>query len=237
MAIRVIDTGVADPYYVTALDEAIAIARSEGKSPDTIHFYSREPPGISVGYSKKIAEDVNPDECKKAGVKVVRRTSGGGTIFTDTGCLIYSIARNEPLKVSPEENFKKVCGAIVDTLAQFGIWAERKLPNDVLLDGAKISGSAQIRKGNTTLIHGTFLLDTNVELMRKVLKNVKEVDTIRSKCGFVPDVRELKREFAERLASAFGETVEPGSPTEYELALAKKLIAEKYGNDEWNLMR
>jgi len=238
VAIRLIDTDLADPYYVTALDEAIAIARAEGKAPDTIHFYRRNPPGISVGHFRKVAEDVNLEECKKAGVKVVRRASGGGTIFTDKGCLIYSIARKDRgAPEQPKETFRKVCGAIVDALARFGIAAEYKPPNDVLLDGAKISGSAQVRKGSTTLIHGTVILDTDVALMRLVLKNAKDVTTVRGKRGFVPEAWKLKRALAEEFAGIFGEDVEQGAPTEYELALARKLVAEKYGNDEWNFMR
>ena len=238
MPIRLIDTDLADPYYVTALDEAIAIARAEGKVPDTIHFYRRNPPGISVGYFKKIADDINLEECKKAGVRVVRRASGGGTIFTDKGCLIYSIARKDGgAPEQPEETFKKVCGAIVRALAQFGIAAEYKPPNDVLIGGAKISGSAQMRKGGTALIHGTVILDTDVGLMRRVLNGTKEITTVRGKCGFVPEIGKLKLALAEEFAGIFGENAEQGAPTEYELALARKLVAERYGNDEWNFMR
>jgi len=70
------------PFYVTALDEAIADARKNNVVPDTLHFYRREPPGISVGYFQTV-KDIDLELCRKHNVVVVRRTSGGGTIYTD----------------------------------------------------------------------------------------------------------------------------------------------------------
>ena len=64
-----------------------------GESPDTLHFYRRDPPGVSVGYFKKVEEDVDLEKCRERGVVVVRRTSGGGTIFTDSNQLILICSR------------------------------------------------------------------------------------------------------------------------------------------------
>jgi len=82
---RLIDTDLAPPYYVTAADEAILEAFRKNIIPPTIHFYRRKPAGVSVGRTKKIEKDVNIKKCGKYGVKVVRRKSGGGTIYTDEG--------------------------------------------------------------------------------------------------------------------------------------------------------
>ena len=54
MGWRLIDTDIADPYYVTAADDAIAQARKENMVPDTLHFCRRHPAAVSVGRSRKI---------------------------------------------------------------------------------------------------------------------------------------------------------------------------------------
>ena len=83
---RLIDTDLAHPYYVTAADDAISQAVSEGKVPDTLHFYRRHPPGVSVGRMQSV-KDIDLEECGKRGIVIVRRRSGGGTIYT---CLLYT---------------------------------------------------------------------------------------------------------------------------------------------------
>ena len=88
---RIIDTNLADPYYVTAADEVLLQSNSDEKNLNTLHFYIRKPPGVSLGRSRKIKNDVNISVCQQYGIKIVRRLSGGGTIFTDEGCLVYSL--------------------------------------------------------------------------------------------------------------------------------------------------
>ena len=110
MGWRFIDTDITDPYYVTAADEAIALARKEKKVSNTLHFYRRKPAAISVGRSRKIHDDVNVDECLKNNVKIVRRTTGGGTIFTDKDCLIYSLVfdKKETALHSSQQIFENI---------------------------------------------------------------------------------------------------------------------------------
>jgi lipoate-protein ligase A len=168
---RLIDTDLGDPYFVTAADDAIAQIRKLRKVPDTLHFYRRDHPCISVGRSKKISEDINVDACKKHGVTIVRRISGGGTIYTDEGCLIYGLIFDHKKPWAVESIFENVCTSIVNALQRLDIHTNYKKPNDVLLNRKKISGSAVIQKDTITLIHGTILVDTDIELMNKVLKH------------------------------------------------------------------
>ena len=132
MGWRLIDTDIANPYYVTAADEAISQARKENKAPNTLHFYRRNPATISVGRSRKIHDDINLDQCIKNNVNIVRRTSGGGTIFTDKDCLIFGLvfdSKDIGLK-SSQDIFENICNLIVKSLKRFNISAEYKPPND-----------------------------------------------------------------------------------------------------------
>jgi len=241
MGWRLIDTDIADPYYVTAADEAISSARKENKIQDTLHFYRRDPSSVSVGRSRKIHEDVDVEECTKNNVKIVRRTTGGGTIFTDKECLIYSLVFNrEKLQlVSSQKIFEDVCNSIVTSLERFDINTVYKPPNDILLNGKKISGSAQIIKDDIVLIHGTILVDSDLEIMEKVLKMPRtvKVSTLCREIGYKPLMKEIKDALKKEFEMYFDTSFENTRFSTYENQLIEKLLNERYLNNSWNFMR
>jgi len=241
MGWRFIDTDLADPIYVTAADDAICNARIQEKIDNTCHFYRRNSPTISVGRSRKIEDDINLDECIKNNVKIIRRISGGGTIFTDKNCLIYSLVFNKndlDLK-SSEEIFKKICNLISNSLKTFNIITTFKPPNDILLNKKKISGSAQIFKRNITLIHGSLLLDTDLDLMKSVLKNSKtsNVSTIYKEIKFLPEMSKLKKTIRREFEKYFDSEFIESRFSALEGEMINRLVRERYQKDNWNLMR
>ena len=233
---RLVDTDLAHPYYVTAADDAISIARSQDKVPNTLHFYRRHPPGVSVGRSQSV-KDVNLEECKRRGIIVVRRRSGGGTIYTDEGCLIYALIFKSGLS-NPNEIFTRVCASIISALRRFGFNPSYKAPNDVLINGRKVSGSAMVVRGNVTLIHGTVIVSSDLDVMRKILlkRGKTEVTSLENE-GKSVEIKDLK----DALAKEFGKTLESKfekrNLSDYERVLIERLIEERYGRDEWNLCR
>lgn len=241
MGWRLVDTDIADPYYVTAADEAISSARKEDKIQNTLHFYRRDPSAVSIGRSRKIREDVDVEECKRNNVKIVRRTTGGGTIFTDKECLIYSLIFNRKNNelTSSQKIFENMCNSIVTSLKEFDINTTYKPPNDILLNGKKISGSAQITKANVVLIHGTILVDTDLGMMNRVLrkpKNIK-VSTLYREIGYKPLMKEIKEALKKEFEMYFDTPFETSGFSTYENQLIEKLLRERYLKNSWNLMR
>ncbi|MFW6119986.1 MAG: lipoate--protein ligase family protein [Petrotogales bacterium] len=238
---RLVDTDIADPFYVAAADDGIAQARKEKKVPNTLHFYRRNPAAVSVGRSRKINNDINLDECSKNKVEIVRRATGGGTIFTDKQCLIYSLVfdrKNKVLK-SSQKIFENVCRSLTNALEKFNIKAVYKPPNDILLNGKKISGSAQLKKDDIVLIHGTILVDTDLEIMKKVLKEPKKVrvSTICREIGYMPSIKDIKEELKKEFEMCFNIHFEKTVFSTYENNLIEKLLKERYLNNAWNFMR
>jgi len=236
---RIIDTDMGHPFFVTAADEAIARARAEGLVPDTLHLYRRDPPGISMGYFKKVKEDVDLQACSEKGVVVVRRTSGGGTIFTDRSQLIYGLITGKRLGRNVEDSFEVVCQAMINALDRLGVEAIYKPPNDITINGKKVSGSAQSLKDNVMLLHGTMILDLDVEFMGSVLKDRKPgyVSSIKQETGIEIEIEELKKEMTSSLMKTLNSEFEQGEFSQYENQLIEELIRSKYGRDEWNLKR
>lgn len=242
---RLVDSGVVSPEYSAASDEAIVNARRTGSVPNTVHFYSRDSPTISIGYNRSVEKSVFTEEAARRNVRVIRRFSGGSAVFTDRGQLIFALILDASLLPSDiVESYEKVCGAVVRGLSILGIKAEYKPVNDILFKGKKISGSAQLRRGGVVLHHGTMLVDTDLESLSSVLRLpqgkkgnqpvIKQVTSLREAMGEALDMQVLKRALVKGISDAFGATLYPRNLTPQEIDEIDVLIREKYGSHDWN---
>lgn len=242
---RLIDTDLASPPYTSAADEAIMIARHKNLVPNTLHLYRRDRPTISLGYFEKIEENVNLELAKRIGAHIVRRVSGGSAIYTDQDQIIYSVVvDHEVVPENPNDTYKIICGAIIRALGLLGVVAYFKPINDVVVNGKKISGSAQARKWNIVLQHGTLIIDADFDLMFRILKTTKkkirtpeEMTSLTIELGRKPSLDEVKKALIRAFAEEFQVEIVKGVLTHFEEKTIKQLIEEKYGKDEYALLR
>lgn len=234
-----------DAFTNMAVDESLLIS---GKP--TVRLYRWKPSAISVGYFQGIKEEVNLRECERHGIDVVRRISGGGAVFHDEkGEVTYSL-------VAPEEMLPKnilascdmICSSIARGLGYLGVNAEFSPLNDIVVDGKKISGSAQTRRHGNVLQHGTVLIDPDIEMMFSLLnvsakklegKNIdrasKRVTSLREKIGAVNE-KELIKSLVKGFEDGFGIRLADGEMDGEETGRIGKL-REKYASKEWNFKR
>jgi len=247
---RLLDTGPASGPYTAALDEAIARSRASGEVPDTLHLYRRRPPAVTLGYSLDAQKEVDVEYCRRKGIDIVRRLSGGGAIYTDDSQLVWSFTTRDLLPSSVPESMELVCTAIAKGLSGLGAPAVFSPANDVLVNGRKVSGSAQLRKWGVVLTHGTVIVDADESEMFRALRvpapklekhalgdPSERVTTLRKELGRLPPMDEVQRAVVLGLCRSFGAEAVPGALTEKEKALAQELVSNKYGNDGWNLGR
>ncbi|MGD0056983.1 MAG: biotin/lipoate A/B protein ligase family protein [Methanomassiliicoccales archaeon] len=240
---RLIDTDLAPPAYTSAADEAIVIARQKNIAPNTLHLYRRDRPTVSLGYFENVQESVNLEVAKERGVQLVRRMSGGSAIFTDPNQMIYSVVlEKEMVPESPNETFPIVCEGIIKALNVFGLEAEFKPINDVLVKGKKISGSAQTRKWDVVLQHGTIIVDADFTLMFRVLRTKKKkvkiqegMTSLAKELGRVPSMDEVKAAIVKGFSQQFNVEIVKGVLTNFERNTIDRLIEEKYGKEEYTL--
>ena len=248
---RLIDSGLCEPAYTGAADEAIARARAAGEVQTTLHFYTRKTPTISMGYFEKVGESVNLPLCKRDGVFILRRVSGGSAIYTDKGQIIYALiglAKEFPHNVN--ESYGRICSAVIRGLAHLGIGADFKPINDVQIDGKKVSGSAQLRKWGALLQHGTMILELDRERMFSYLRINREklekqgvnrpqdrVTSLYEATGRRFSRGEVVTALVKGFEDEFGVEIAAGELTEWERNEIGRLIEEKYGNDDWNYKR
>ncbi|ASJ17603.1 lipoate--protein ligase [Thermococcus chitonophagus] len=248
---RFIPLIVARPEVQMAIDEAIMMARIEGKVPDTVRLYVFKPSSVTIGRFQSVKHDVNLEKARELGIPVVRRITGGGSVFHDEyGEITYSVIIGEdyhPALKNIQESYRFLAGPLVDALKDLGLKAEFSGLNDIIVNGKKISGSAQTRRKGVILQHGTFMYSTRLEILASVLKVSKEklkdkgVKSIYERVTTIEreGIKLSREEAYELLKNSFFRAfpLEFGELTDYELELAEKLIEERYGNEKWNFMK
>jgi lipoate-protein ligase A len=229
-----------------AIDESVSKRVASGESPPTIRFYGWKPCAISIGYFQSLEREVDLEKCNAAGVDIVRRRTGGGAVFHDSEITYSIIGKEELFPRDIIASYREICGCLIDALGLLGIDAEFKPINDVLVNGRKISGNAQTRRGGVLLQHGTLLYEVDVDRMFSLLRvpdeKIKD-KMIASAKERVTSVRQQKNVDMEDVLAALekgftqGREYDAGTLTEEELADAKELAETRYKKQEWNRMR
>ena len=181
-----------------AIDEAIFLSCQQGKSLPTIRLYGWTPPAVSLGYFQKAENAINFEACKRRGVDVVKRLSGGRAVLHDKE-LTYSLICPEgtpPFGKTILETYKTISMCLISALKNLNLdvkWVTSKEKHssfrhlndktvscfsspswyEITVEGKKICGSAQKRGGGTWLQHGAILLEHDVEMLVEVLKSGK----------------------------------------------------------------
>ncbi len=105
---RLLDLSFPSPEENLACDEALLEMCEQGYEHEILRFW--EPPSVFVvlGYSNPASTEVNHDACRLAGVPILRRYSGGGTVVQGPGCLNYALILRTssagPLSTIPGSN-------------------------------------------------------------------------------------------------------------------------------------
>ncbi|MCU0861182.1 MAG: lipoate--protein ligase family protein [Methanomassiliicoccales archaeon] len=230
------------------IDEAVCEGVKKGTSPPTIRLYGWKPSAVSIGAFQSMNEEVDYRNCVRLGVDVVRRRTGGGAVYHDQlGEVTYSVICPEDLvPVDINAAYREVCGRIVDALALLGVKGVFAPVNDVLVDGKKISGSAQSRRADIFLQHGTLLLSVDKKRMFKLLKvppqkvQDKRLASPEERITSLREVSHASREEAlKAMKTAFlkGRTWDEGSWRDDEIARARVLAEQRYASRDWNFSR
>jgi len=178
-------------------------------------------------------------------IQIVRRLSGGGTIFTDSGTLLYTMILPQSKEQYPQEIAKtSVAGPIAESLNKMGIPASVEGRNDILVDGKKVSGFAQYVRHGRICTHGSLLYDTDLEMLARVLRTDEEkirTKALKSVRSRVTNIKEYMdhpytiREFWGLLKQElfFGRNIRERSLSEFDLAQIDNIFRVKYGNSSW----
>lgn len=245
---RLLQVEYEDPYKNLALEEAILKLTTRMMLPCTIRLWSN-PNSVVLGRFQCPNLEVNLQACDKYGTSIVRRFTGGGTVYHDRGNLNFSMfipTAHHQNKRGVLDMFRKVGNAVATELKKRGLNTNFQPPNKILLNDKKISGMAGAVKYRAILIHGTLLVDTDTQVLKEVLnitnydKHTKFVRSIISEVTNIRkendtlDIQNIHNFLRTGFENFFKIKLTEGTLTNEEEILTQKLCKEKYCKPEWN---
>ena len=251
-----------------AIDEAVFRKSQYREALPTLRFYGWQSPAVSIGYFQNTFREVDVESCRFYGIDIVRRPTGGKAVLHDRDLTYAVVARgNDPL--FPNDilgTYRVISGCIAEGLSRIGIKAEiadeeRSFQGnwlkascfsspsryELLVEGRKICGSAQVRSRDVFLQHGSLLVDFDPfktcavmlphhheeeKYIEQLWRSVTSIDNHVSQpvdTAMLCDV--LRKGFEKVLGIQFVE--QDLSPPEEELGA--RLLRSKYLIDTWNM--
>lgn len=226
-----------NPYYNLAYEEYLFTQVKE----DCILIWQNDN-SIIVGKHQNTGMEVNLEKAAQHGCRIVRRITGGGTVFHDLGNINFSCIYETGGTESKGGTFLK---HLLDFLSSQGVNAALSGKNDILAGERKISGSAGLQRGSRMLFHGTLLYSSDLARMEEVLKvsedklASKGIRSVRSRVAnlseMLPEpvgtdefIEELVRFFEGMYGTGLTELQPEGE------AAVNELVRHKYETWNWN---
>lgn len=228
-----------NPYFNIASEEYFLKNFHE----DVFMLYCNNP-SVIIGKHQNAFAEINYQFLKVHHIPVIRRLSGGGAVYHDTGNLNFTFIRNGA--VGKQLDFNWFIMPILQVLNQLGVPAVQNQHHDILIHGLKCSGNAEHIYKNRTLHHGTLLFESNMSDLHEALH--ADLDTfvdkaVKSKRSNVTNIKEhlnslvpfenFKDQLVNYICEAFTD-VTPYFLTSNDQLQINRLADEKYKNWNWN---
>ena len=148
-----------DPYFNAAAEEYLLKCFSV-----PVFMMWQNEPAVVIGRHQDVFREVNLGYTETRDIKIVRRFSGGGTVYHDSGNINLTF-----INQSGFTKFDLYTGQIIEFLAMEGIRAYSDSRNSVYINGRKFSGSAQYIRGDKVLFHSTLLFSSDLTALEMAL--------------------------------------------------------------------
>jgi len=264
---RLLITAPARGAWNMAVDESILLHIGRGASLPTLRLYAWTPACLSLGYAQPF-RDVDMKRLKERGWEVVRRITGGRAIL-HTDELTYSvIAPNDEPHVAGTvlESYSRLAQALLQAVKKLDVPVEMKqqvghasgltYPNpvcfevpstyEITADGKKLIGSAQARKKEGVLQHGSLPLTGDLTRICQALvfenesaredaskRLLARAATVESALGHTVAWETATQAFIHAFEAQLGLSFERGELSESESKKANELVKEKYDHPAW----
>lgn len=259
MSWRLLDYQNSDIYQNLAVDEALAKTYLETENTiNTLRFWESNQ-AVVIGRFQCVHKEVNLRFCEEKGIAIARRFTGGGTVYHDLGNLNYSLRLHQSHKYVPrglKELYETFIGTIVLGLNSIDIPARFDPVGSCIRIGAKkISGTAGWIKRGISFIHGTLLIDADLEDLQESLNPPEEQPTFlrdrtRIRCmdsrkdtvtnislevDACPSRSEIRQAILGALSELSGETIAERPLTHAEVDTSQTLYQTHYSQPTWNM--
>ncbi len=179
---RFLATGHGNGAFNMAVDEVLLGGVNKGRTEPVFRVFGWDPPALSLGYGQEVCRELDLEKCRRAGIDIVRRPSGGRAVLHWEELTYSAIwpAGDPVLGGNISETFHRIGQCLVEGLRIFGVEAvlEKSNPRsggarraastapcfssisrwEVKCKGRKLIGSAQRRVRQAVLQHGSLLI-------------------------------------------------------------------------------
>ena len=190
------DAGPRSGTENARLDRAHWRAAQAGQAPACRVRFHRYLPAAALGAFETAGHALRTEYCRRHGIDIVRRVSGGGAVYLDPGQLCWTLTLSR-WGVGRENNLAswlELLGkAVAKGLRAMGVDAVFAAPNDVEVNGRKLASGFLALSEAALLYQGSLLLDLDTETMMKALRVPTEKlspDGVRSARGRFATLRE-----------------------------------------------
>ncbi|MCO6456041.1 MAG: lipoate--protein ligase family protein [Pirellulaceae bacterium] len=228
-----------------ACDDMLLASVSE-RGQWCLRFYQWSEPTLSLGYFQRL--EARGQHRASRSCAVVRRATGGGAIVHDHE-LTYSFAASAGDRLSADLTalYDAFHETLIEALADFGLRAglvpdgqgrtadqpflcfQRRSRGDVVLESAKVAGSAQRRQHGAVLQHGSILLRST--------ERAPELPGIAELSGLELRPEQVIAAWTPRLACRLGRRLVPSEWTSQERQRAGEFAQQRYSNPAWSERR
>lgn len=211
---------------------------------ENFFFLYRNSLALIVGKHQNTLAEINLDKTHEEKIPVIRRLSGGGTVFHDAGNLNYCfITKGEKGKLV---DFQQYSLPIIQTLQKLNVNAKFEGKSDLTIEGKKFSGNASHVFKDKILQHGTMLFSSDLNRLNQLLKvnplkfKDRGIRSIRSRVTNISDYLSTPLSI-ETFANLIIEEIKLKHPKAIKFEMSKNdiekiehLMQEKYNNWAWN---
>ena len=228
-----------DPFFNLAAEEYLLRNRKEEYLILGINSRS-----IIIGKHQSPHREINTEFVTQHHIPVIRRITGGGTVFHDMGNLNFTfISECEPGR---QVDFRRYTQPVIEFLSSQGVRAAFEGKNDIKVNGLKISGNAEHVFRNRVIHHGTLLFNASMDMLKNSLRKdtssyyTRAVESNPSPVTnldlFLPGYKDVFG-FRDAMMSYLLKTLPravKGVITDEEMNEISSLAASKYRSWEWN---
>jgi len=243
---QLVREGPQHPALHMAIDEVLLREVAAGRRPPTLRIWEWSAPAVVIGSFQSLRNEVDAAQARRLGFTVVRRISGGGTMFIEPeNTITHSLYAPESLVagLSFAGSYAFLDDWVIGTLTEdLGLTTWYQPLNDITSSQGKIGGAAQKRRASAVLHHVTMAHDIDPQKMLRVLRTGRERLSgmgIPSAVKHVDPLRRQTRLPREQVIAAmigcfrrrYG--LADGGLTPAELSVARELAQVKFTSAEW----
>ncbi len=224
-----------DPYFNIAAEEYLL----NYKTNNSFRLWICQP-AVIVGKNQNAFAEINYECLEENNIYLIRRVSGGGTVYIDPGTLNFSFILDKDKAAMLD--YQKMLDPVISYLNMINVPAKFSGKSNITVNKKKISGNAQHATKERFIHHGTILVKADLLLLNKILDNKaiycdKAVKSVPAKVANINADIETFRNGLYRYLKSYFKNCEDYVFDHNDAEKIKGLVQKKYALWDWNYGR